>query len=100
MMHAPLATQGLQSNPTRRLTGTTQVPGDKSMSHRALILAAMAEGPSVLEGILESEDVLRTASAVQTLGATTLRAGDGRWIVGGAPWRTPDQMIDCGNSGT
>jgi 3-phosphoshikimate 1-carboxyvinyltransferase len=100
VIQAPQLVQRLQSNPTRRLGGTTAVPGDKSMSHRALILAAMADGASVLEGLLESEDVLRMGAAVQTLGATLLRTDGGRWVVNGAPWRTPDRFLDCGNSGT
>jgi 3-phosphoshikimate 1-carboxyvinyltransferase len=90
----------LEGIPSRRLRGDVEVPGDKSMSHRALILAGLAEGQSVIHGLLESHDVLRTASAVQTLGASISRSESGNWIVRGKVWRTPDQMIDCGNSGT
>jgi 3-phosphoshikimate 1-carboxyvinyltransferase len=76
------------------------VPGDKSVSHRALILGGLAEGETVVSGLLESEDVLATAAAVRAFGRRVERFGPGRWRVIGAPWRSPEGPIECGNSGT
>jgi 3-phosphoshikimate 1-carboxyvinyltransferase len=76
------------------------VPGDKSLSHRALILGALAEGETVVSGLLESDDVLATAAALRAFGVRVERFGPGRWRVIGGPWRSPEQPIDCGNSGT
>ena len=81
------------------LRGRIAVPGDKSISHRALILASLAEGESRIEGLLEGQDVLDTATAVGVLGAKVERR-DGVWHVEGASWRSPAGTIDCGNSGT
>ncbi len=87
--------------PSVGLRGRVTIPGDKSISHRALILAALARGDSEIEGLLESEDVLRTVVAVERFGASTLRAGQGRWRVRGLGGLSePDAVIDCGNSGT
>lgn len=82
------------------LSGRVVAPGDKSISHRALILGALAEGETRIEGLLESDDVLATAAALRALGARITRTGKGAWRVEGARWRTPDAPIDCGNSGT
>ncbi|HWA21103.1 MAG TPA: 3-phosphoshikimate 1-carboxyvinyltransferase [Caulobacterales bacterium] len=83
------------------LRGRVRPPGDKSISHRALILGALAEGTSAIEGLLEADDVLRTADAVRAFGATAEQLGDGRWRVTGAGgFRQPAGLIDCGNSGT
>lgn len=82
------------------LSGHVAVPGDKSISHRALILGAMAEGETVIEGLLEGRDVLDTAGALRALGAQVKRVGEGHWKVEGCIWQTPDRPIDCGNSGT
>ncbi len=76
------------------------MPGDKSVSHRALILGGLAEGETVVSGLLESEDVLATAAAVRAFGRRVERFGPGRWRVIGAPWRSPEGPIECGNSGT
>ena len=89
----------LTASPGRALRGDIVVPGDKSISHRALILGAMAEGETRVTGLLESEDVLRTAAALRALGAEVER-GENIWIVRGGAWRSPDGPIDCGNSGT
>lgn len=70
------------------------------MSHRALILGGLAAGETVISGLLESEDVLATAAAVRAFGPRVERFGPGRWRVIGAPWRSPEGPIDCGNSGT
>jgi 3-phosphoshikimate 1-carboxyvinyltransferase len=89
----------LTAHPGERLSGTVAVPGDKSISHRALILGAMAEGETRISGMLESDDVMRTVEAVRALGAEVVREGD-VWRVLGGPWRSPPAPIDCGNSGT
>ncbi|MEO6248465.1 MAG: 3-phosphoshikimate 1-carboxyvinyltransferase [Sphingomicrobium sp.] len=82
------------------LGGTNVVPGDKSISHRALILGGLAEGTTRIHGLLEGEDVLATARAVEALGARVERIGGGEWRVTGAEWRSPGEPVDCGNSGT
>ncbi|MCI5098426.1 MAG: 3-phosphoshikimate 1-carboxyvinyltransferase [Rhodobacteraceae bacterium] len=85
------------------LTGEAQVPGDKSISHRSLILGAMAVGETRISGLLEGEDVLDTAKAMQAFGAEVTNHGGGNWSVHGVGvggYAEPDQVIDCGNSGT
>ncbi len=82
------------------LRGEALIPGDKSCSHRALILGALASGTTAISGLLESDDVLATARAVAALGATIERVAPGEWHVTGAPWASPSAPIDCGNSGT
>jgi len=89
---------------TRRspaLTGSVRAPGDKSMSHRSMILGAMATGVTEVEGLLEGDDVLATARAAEAFGAQVERLGQGRWrITGRGGFRSPDSVIDCGNAGT
>lgn len=81
----------------RPLQGTIRVPGDKSISHRALILAALAEGTSVVGGLSDGDDVARTRAAVEAMGATC----DGEKITGGrSRLHEPDDVLDMGNSGT
>lgn len=83
------------------LSGVVRAPGDKSMSHRALILAAMATGVSEIDGLLEGDDVLATARAVEAFGADVERLGQGRWrVTGHGGFRQPAGVIDCGNAGT
>ncbi|MEM7690430.1 MAG: 3-phosphoshikimate 1-carboxyvinyltransferase [Pseudomonadota bacterium] len=85
------------------LTGSLKVPGDKSISHRALMFAGLAVGRSRIEGLLEGEDVLATATAMRQLGARVERLGDGVWQVDGAGLGSllePNQALDMGNSGT
>jgi 3-phosphoshikimate 1-carboxyvinyltransferase len=80
-----------------------QIPGDKSVSHRALILGAMAIGETSISGLLEAEDVLNTASAMRAFGADVMRDGPGDWRVwgtGNGGWKEPDNVLDFGNSGT
>lgn len=92
-------TGSLIAHPVTGLHGAVTVPGDKSISHRALIFAALAEGESAISGLLEGDDVLRTAAAMRALGAEIER--DGRvWRVLGHPWRSPDHRLYFGNSGT
>ncbi|HYZ63822.1 MAG TPA: 3-phosphoshikimate 1-carboxyvinyltransferase [Acetobacteraceae bacterium] len=91
------------SRPGAPLEGDIRVPGDKSISHRALMFAGLAVGESRIEGLLEGEDVLRTADAMRKLGAEIVRDGPGRWRVAGrgvGGLREPDDVLDMGNSGT
>jgi len=85
------------------LKGTCAVPGDKSISHRALMLGALAVGETRVSGLLEGEDVAATAAALRALGATIERDDDGTWRVHGVGvggLAEPDGVLDLGNSGT
>ncbi len=85
------------------LKGTCAVPGDKSISHRALMLGALAVGETRVSGLLEGEDVAATAAALRALGATIERADEGTWHVNGVGvggLAEPDGVLDLGNSGT
>ena len=83
------------------LSGVVRAPGDKSISHRALILGAMATGVTEIDGLLEGEDILATARAVEALGAGVERLDQGRWrVTGHGGFRQPANVIDCGNAGT
>ncbi|MBI1219704.1 MAG: 3-phosphoshikimate 1-carboxyvinyltransferase [Rhodobacteraceae bacterium] len=85
------------------LTGSAAVPGDKSISHRALILGAMAVGETKITGLLEGQDVLDTAKAMRAFGAEVTRHGPGAWSVHGVGvggFSEPSDIIDCGNAGT
>lgn len=92
----------LQSTRAGPVAGRIRVPGDKSISHRALIIGASAVGRTRIDGLLEADDVLRTASAMAALGAGIGRE-DGDWIVDGAGvggLAQPEEVLDFGNSGT
>jgi len=96
----PSPLEARQSGP---LIGKVRVPGDKSISHRALILGALAVGPTRISGLLEGEDVLNTARAMRALGAKVERTGDFAWLVHGvgvAGFAQPQAPLDFGNSGT
>jgi len=85
------------------LQGRARVPGDKSISHRALILGALTVGECTVAGLLEGEDVLHTADAVRALGARVERGGDGIWRIHGVGvggFASPAGPLDFGNSGT
>jgi 3-phosphoshikimate 1-carboxyvinyltransferase len=85
------------------LGGHCSVPGDKSISHRALILGALAIGRTAIRGLLEGDDVLRTAAALRLLGAGVTRSVDGAWTVAGVGvggLAEPPDVLDLGNSGT
>ncbi len=85
------------------LRGTASVPGDKSISHRALIFGAMAVGETKITGLLEGQDVLDTAKAMRAFGADVVHHAPGAWSVHGVGvggFREPSDVIDCGNSGT
>jgi 3-phosphoshikimate 1-carboxyvinyltransferase len=78
-------------------------PGDKSISHRAMILGLLSQGRTRVEGLLEGDDVLRTAAAARALGATVERLGEGRWVVDGVGiggLTDPAETLDFGNAGT
>jgi len=93
----------MTSAPSGPLTGVAEVPGDKSISHRSLILGAMAVGETRITGLLEGEDVLDTAKAMRAFGAEVTDLGGGSWTVYGVGvggFAEPGQVIDCGNSGT
>jgi 3-phosphoshikimate 1-carboxyvinyltransferase len=97
-MAAPLSA----ARPPGPLGGTIRVPGDKSISHRALMFAALAIGQTRISGLLEGEDVLRTACAMRALGAAISRDG-ADWLVQGrgiGGLAEPDDVLDMGNSGT
>ncbi|MBM3732835.1 MAG: 3-phosphoshikimate 1-carboxyvinyltransferase [Acidimicrobiia bacterium] len=93
----------LLSRPARALTGTVAAPGDKSISHRALMFGALAVGETRIDGLLEGEDVVATARALRALGAGIERLGEGAWRVAGrgvGGLIEPDDVLDLGNSGT
>ena len=93
----------LESRASGPLTGKIRVPGDKSISHRALILGALAVGETRIFGLLEGEDVLNTAKSMQALGAQVERTGDFAWKVNGVGvggFAQPKNPLDFGNSGT
>ena len=85
------------------LTGEAHVPGDKSISHRSLILGALSVGTTTIKGLLEGDDVLDTAKAMRAFGAIVTQHAAGNWSVDGVGvggFCEPDTVIDCGNSGT
>jgi len=89
--------------PSGPLRGTIRVPGDKSISHRAIMLGALAVGETRVTGLLEGEDVLSTAAAMRAMGASVERLGDGEWSVHGVgvgALLQPQAPLDMGNSGT
>ena len=93
----------LEARPAGPLTGKVRVPGDKSISHRALILGALAVGETRVSGLLESEDVINTAKSMRALGAKVERTGPFAWSVQGvgvAGFAEPSAPLDFGNSGT
>ncbi|ACI99875.1 3-phosphoshikimate 1-carboxyvinyltransferase [Rhodospirillum centenum] len=103
MAASPAGPRPLLSRRSGALAGTVTVPGDKSISHRALMFGALSLGETRIEGLLEGDDVLRTAAALRALGAEAERLPDGTWItrgrgVGGLA--EPAQVLDMGNSGT
>jgi 3-phosphoshikimate 1-carboxyvinyltransferase len=88
--------------PATRLTGQLRVPGDKSISHRALILTALAQGKSVIKGLPAGEDVRATVACLRGLGARVRRGPDAAEIDGAGleSFATPHGILDCANSGT
>ncbi|MBN8484454.1 MAG: 3-phosphoshikimate 1-carboxyvinyltransferase [Sphingomonadales bacterium] len=89
--------------PSGPLRGTIRVPGDKSISHRSIMLGALAVGETRVTGLLEGEDVLSTAAAMRAMGASVERIGEGEWSVHGVgvgALLQPEAPLDMGNSGT
>jgi 3-phosphoshikimate 1-carboxyvinyltransferase len=96
-----MAEAGLTARPGGPLRGRVRAPGDKSISHRALILGALAGGETTIEGLLEGDDVLRTAQAMRAFGAEVTREAEGAWrVTGRGGLAEPADVVDCGNSGT
>ena len=93
----------LIAKPVNELSGDITVPGDKSISHRAVILGSLTIGTTTVSGLLEGEDVLATIKAARQFGAHLERSPDGVWSVDGfgtGGFAEPADVIDCGNSGT
>jgi len=85
------------------LAGQASAPGDKSISHRAMIFGAMASGTTTVTGLLEGADIMSTAQAMRAFGADISRGDDGIWTVigcGAEGFSTPEHDVDCGNAGT
>ena len=101
-MSAHGAPRPLISRSAGPLKGTAFIPGDKSISHRSLILGAMSVGETRVTGLLEGEDVLATAAAMRAFGAQVTQEGD-TWVINGVGvggFGEPEAVIDCGNAGT
>ena len=102
-MHGSGIARPQKSRRSGPLRGTAAVPGDKTISHRALILGSLSVGETRISGLLEAEDVLNTASAMRQFGAQLVRRGSGEWSVWGTGvggWAEPKNVLDFGNSGT
>ncbi|MFL6796827.1 MAG: 3-phosphoshikimate 1-carboxyvinyltransferase [Xanthobacteraceae bacterium] len=100
---AQAAPSPLTARRSPALNGRVRVPGDKSISHRALIIGALTVGPTRITGLLEGEDVINTSKVMAALGAEVERCGEGEWSVRGvgvSGFRTPRSVLDFGNSGT
>lgn len=89
----------LRATASGPIRGEAAIPGDKSLSHRGLIIGAMAESETRIAGLLEAEDVRTTVEALRGFGIGVRKDGN-EWIVRGGEWRSPAKPIDCGNSGT
>lgn len=90
-------------SPGGKLSGSMQVPGDKSMSHRSVIFGALAEGTTHVSGLLEGEDVLATIAAFRAMGVNIEGPDEGRLVIHGAGLhglQKPQHDLDMGNSGT
>lgn len=101
--HSPDAMIARRFGPTGPLKGRIRVPGDKSISHRALMFGALAVGESRVTGLLEGEDVMATAAALRAMGATIERLAEGEWRIHGVGVGSllqPQAPLDMGNSGT
>ena len=91
------------SGKSKPLSGTVRAPGDKSISHRAMIFGAMAEGTTYVTGLLEGADILSTASVMQALGAAITKTDEGAYTIkgcGASGLKSPEVDLDCGNAGT
>jgi 3-phosphoshikimate 1-carboxyvinyltransferase len=93
----------MSSKRVTNLRGQAKVPGDKSISHRSLILGALSVGQTKIHGLLEGQDVIDTAKAMSSFGALVEKHENGYWTVDGfgvGGFAEPEKVIDCGNSGT
>src|SRR5437763_17203064 len=102
-MNQAVPAMPLTARRSAALTGRVRVPGDKSISQRALIVGALTVGETRITGLLGGEDVINTGKAMRALGATVERTGDGAWTVRGvgvAGFAAPAAALDFGNSGT
>ena len=93
----------MSSTRVTNLRGQAKVPGDKSISHRSLILGALSVGQTKIQGLLEGQDVIDTAKAMSSFGALVEKHKNGDWTVDGfgvGGFAEPEKVIDCGNSGT
>ena len=102
-MSENLDARAVTANPAGPLTGRCAVPGDKSISHRAVLLGALAVGETTIRGLLEGEDVLRTIAAIRALGAEAEKNAEGVWRIWGVGvggLAEPDDVLDMGHSGT
>ena len=101
-LNGPLSATPLKAS-GHNLNGAVRAPGDKSISHRSLILGAMSSGTTSVNGLLEGDDVLRTAVAMRAFGARIRRdltAEGPSWSITGAPWKSPEKTLFFGNAGT
>ena len=99
----PPMTNALTSKKSGAMNGLAIIPGDKSISHRSLMLGTLTEGETIIHGLLEGEDVMATANAMRAFGATITQQAPGIWRVQGVGignLQSPDKPIDMGNSGT
>src|SRR6478609_10361347 len=99
-MNQAVPAMPLTARRSAALSGRVRVPGDKSMSHRALILGALAVGETRIAGLLEGEDVINTGKVMRALGAQVERTGEGAWQVDGvgvSGFAEPDTTLDFGN---
>ena len=97
--HTPVP---LTSSPVTNLSGSISAPGDKSISHRSLLLGAVADGQTRITGLLEADDVMATAGAMRALGANVRKEGE-TWLVdgmGNGALLEPTEPLDFGNAGT
>ncbi|NBR12668.1 MAG: 3-phosphoshikimate 1-carboxyvinyltransferase, partial [Alphaproteobacteria bacterium] len=95
--------QPLTAVKSKPLSGLVHLPGDKSISHRAMIFGLLSVGETHVTGLLEGDDVLRTAEACRALGAKIDRIGEGEWRIHGVGiggLRSPEAVLDFGNAGT
>ena len=103
MSNTSMPPKPMTAGKSRGLSGRLRVPGDKSISHRALLIGALTVGRTDIEGLLEGEDVIATAKAVRAMGASVEREAEGRWRVNGMGVGTllsPREPLDFGNAGT
>lgn len=104
MSHAdPASMRPRRFLPAGPLKGRIRVPGDKSISHRSIMLGALAVGETRVTGLLEGEDVLATAAAMRAMGASVERLDSGEWVINGVgvgALLQPETPLDMGNSGT